>query len=324
MNKFLKIILIVTINIFILVLCLFISDIIIYKHNADIFYKTNSKVYNLSKFTYQLKPKFAFDLNAIFNGTDNVYNGRLPDGTEYYDKIPITIFGCSFAHGQYLDYNQTFSYKLAHSLKRPVYNRAIPGKGLQHMLLQSRSKQFYNDVPPSDTVFYIMIKDHYKRMKVNYLHILDTYQLGNYEKKNNKLAAINYNNPLLNLLRSCYTFKLLKTKYTDAYIHNPKNADKLTDEVLLYFIETRKELEKHWNTKVKFVILGYYHIPYWDLLKSKLEQNDFIVYSINNDITAIDLYNTEGYTISETDKHPNEKAWNLITPLVIEKLNLNK
>lgn len=324
MNKFLKFLIIISINILVSLLLLFTSDFIIYKYNAAVFYKTNSRVYNISKFNYQIKPNFSFNLKKIFNGNDNIYSGRKPDGIEYSDKTPITLFGCSFAHGLYLNYNQTFSYKLAHSLKRPVYNRAIPGKGLQHMLLQSKSKQFYTDVPPSDTIFYIMVDDHYRRMKKNYLHILDTYQLGNYEKKNNKLLPLNYKNPIINILRSSYTIKFLKEKYIESYIHNPKNEDEITDEVLLYFIETRNELEKHWNTKVKFVVIFYYYVSYSDLLKKKLEQNNFTVYRINNDITSIDLHNNDEYTISKTDKHPSEKAWDLITPIIIDKLELNK
>lgn len=324
MKKLSKIILIIIINIVFLAICLFISDIIIYKYNASIFHKQNSKLYKISEFRYQPKPFFAFDLKNIFNGKDNIYNGRKPDGLEYKNKTPITIFGCSFAYGQFLDYNKTFSYKLAHILKRPVYNRAMPGKGLQHMLLQSRSKQFYMDVPPSDTVIYIMINDHYRRMKINYLHVLDTYQLGNYKKENNTLQSINYQNPVINILRSSYTVKILKEKYIKAYINNDKNSEELTDEVLLYFIEARENLEKYWNIKIKFVILGYNNIQYWDLLKSKLEKAGFIVYSINGDLTNVDLFNNEEYTISKDDKHPNENAWDLITPLVINKLELNK
>ena len=54
---------------------------------------------------------------------------RKPDN-ENFKNPPILLFGCSFAYGEYLAQNQTFSYKLSKLLNSPVYNRAIPGFGV--------------------------------------------------------------------------------------------------------------------------------------------------------------------------------------------------
>ncbi len=318
-----KIFKILIINVVIFILCIFISDLLIYKNFADNFYKTNLKDYQINKFKYQTEPFFAFDIRTFFDGSDNMYMGRKPDGLEFSDKTPVVIFGCSFAHGQHLEANQTLSYKLSQLLKRPVYNRAISGRGLAQMLFQSESDIFYKDVPPSDTVIYLMIEDHYRRMLVSHINMLDYHFNGNYKLKNNKLIFEDYNNPIKNIIRSSYTIKLLNQKFAKYYIANPDNAQKLTDEVLLYFIQTRGNLERHWKRKVNFIVLFYDDVSYKDILIEKLKENGFCAYSINEDIAPdVPLKNLE-YKISKQNGHPNERAWETITPLLVEKLRLN-
>ena len=105
------------------------------------------------------------------------------------------------------------------------------------------------------------------------------------------------------------------------YINNPKNAEKLTDETLLYFIKTRENLEKNWGTKVDFVVIYYNHrLRYGDLLRSKLEKNGFKVININQ-LTNEDLF-TDKY-FSQQTLHPTEEVWDLLTPKIVDFLGLN-
>lgn len=317
MKKLFKIILILLLNVIGILAVWVACDYFVYKNEKVKYEKTHPDVYIVDSFKYLTEPYFAFDLNTYFDGTNNVYKGRKPDGLQYSGK-PITVFGCSFAYGLYLNANQTFTYKLSNILKRPVYNRAMPGKGFQQMYFQSKSEEFYRDVPPSDLVIYMGLHDHYRRMKVTFIEVIDTYMLVNYRKRGNQLKEINYNNKLWNIYNSSYTVKLLKNKFYSSYINNIKNGDKLTDEALLYFTGTRDELKKHWKNDFKFLVL-LYPSPFNELLRKKLEDNGFVVINVDEDLHPKDLF-TQKYTISETDIHPNEAAWDLVTPLIANKI----
>ncbi len=317
MIKFIKIILI---NIFIFSLLIFISDIFTYKYYLNIL--KNDKSYRIEKFGYNTNlPIYVYNLKDFFNGKDNKYWGRKPDGLEYKNKIPIVVFGCSFAYGQYLNFNQTFSYKLAHLLKRPVYNRAIVGGGFQHMYFQSADfgrKAFFNDIKDTDTVIYIMIRDHYRRTVLDYFNIPDLGRQLTYSYKNGRFK-IN-NNKFINLLKSSYTFKSLNRIYADNYVLNPNHAEILTDTAVRYFELTRNKLEKHYNKHIKFCIILYesWEIPHKKLLIKKLQDKGFIVIS-TNDIFKEDL--TLPKYLADNG-HPTEYTWDLLTPKLIKALNL--
>lgn len=298
-----------------------------------IFFAVEKKIYNDSKiefykhvvgaepnkFGYLTKPLYGINLATYFSGDDNSFKGRKPDGLEY-NANPITLFGCSYAHGQYLEPEQTFSYRLAHMLKRPVYNRAIPGKGLAKMYFQSENDIFYRDVPKSDTVIYLMIDDHYRRMKLSFIEVSDAYIHVTYSKKGDKLVKDDFSIPIKCLLNSTYINKLARKKWVHYYINNPKYADELTDEVLLYFIGTRKNLEEHWQNKINFIVIFYDSwLKHSGMLKEKLEKNNFKVIDIK-ELTNEDLF-SEKYFSPKTI-HPTAETWELLTPLIVNKAGL--
>ena len=325
MSKIKKIILIILINIILFLVAILISDYLTFKEDCKAFlkYNQNSVHTKTMKFQYFLinPPITYIDLKEYFNGEDNIFNGRKPVGLEYKNK-PIVIFGDSFAHGQYLNYNQNFGYKLSHKLKRPVYNRAIPGASLQHMFYQVSEKSaeyFYEQVPKTDTIYYIMINDHYLRMSIfsDFQPLSDNFYL-RYTLKNDKLKKDNFNNIFLNLIKSSYTVRNFNCKYSDYYVSNHKNADALTDLALAYFKETRDCLEKKWNNKLKFNIILYRYDKFYykDLLKQKLVANDFNVID-TDDLTNENLMSEEYFM--QDNYHPKEKAWDLLTPKIIKK-----
>lgn len=301
---------------------IWLSEILIYKYQAKIFYDTHPKIHPINKYTYNIMyPEYMTDLKNYYNGLNNIFFGRKPDGLEYKNQNPITVFGCSFAFGQYLNYDQTFSYKLAHKLKRPVHNRAISGGSFQHMYMQTFENSFYEDIPKSDTVIYVMIGDHYRRVLLNYFDILDYHVLPHYTKKGKKLVKDNYNNKLTNFINSLYTVKALNHLYADWHTSNKIFKNKITDDAVFYFTESRNELKKHWNKDFKFIIILYedWDIPYKELLIEKLRQNGFIVLS-TKELTEENLEDKK-YMMKD-NHHPTEAAWDLITPKIIEKLGL--
>lgn len=294
---------------------LFLSDFIIFSK----YVKPIQNPDNPIKFSYKIKNPYIhfIYLKDYFNGKNNNWFGRKPDGTEYKDAVPVVLFGGSFAYGQYLNYNQTLSYKLSKLLKRPVYNRGIPAGGFQHMYYQTLSDEFYNDVPSSDTVIFVLIDDHYNRMLKNSINIADSYLYLRYSYKNDKLIMHNYNNIFSNFIKSCYTFRLFYYSYIDSMIKNRENEDKVTDMALAYFTESRKEMEKRFNKKIKFIVLFYTSWAYNETLKNKLKNKGFIVLD-TKEITNEDLRSSK--YLMQDSLHPTEAAWDLLTPLIVKQL----
>lgn len=312
-----KIFKIIFCNIILFISLLFISDVCIYGYNATIYEKTHNSVYIMPPFGYVIKPNYGLNNFDYFTGESNVYRGRKPDGTEFSDSKPIVLFGCSYAHGQFLDYNQTLSYKLSQILKRPVYNRGIPGRGLQHMYMQVTSDKFFNDVPDTDEYIYLFLDDHFRRMMIYFIDISDKHCNGHYSIKNGKPVLDNENNILMNILKSSYTFRILNYKYVQKYLENPKNANKITDTALVYLIESRKELEQRLNHKINFTVFIYDNYPfrYQSLFVDKLKKNDFRVIQLSE--LSDEDFNSPTYMMQE-NMHPSEQTWDLSAPKIAE------
>lgn len=309
-------------NFILIIGLIWLGEFLIYKYQAKIFYNNHPKIHPINQYTYTVMyPDYMIDLKNYYNGLNNIFFGRKPDGLEYKNQNPITVFGCSFAFGQYLNYDQTFSYKLAHKLKRPVHNRAISGGSFQHMYMQTVNNSFYEDIPESDTVIYVMIGDHYRRVLLNYFDILDYHRQPHYTKIGKMLIEDNYNNKLLSFINSLYTVKALNHLYANWRVSNEIFKNKITDDAVFYFTESRDNLKKHWNKDFKYIIILYedWDIAYKELLIEKLKQNGFIVFS-TKELTEENLKD-EKYEMQE-NHHPTEAAWDLLTPKIIEKLGL--
>lgn len=321
-KKISKILFVSLCNILIILFLIFLSDIGVYLYYSSIYKKTHNNAFKRPNFSYIIKPHYGIDFRTYFDGSDNVFRGRKPDGLEFTGRKPIVVFGCSYAHGQFLNYNQTFSYKLAHILKRPVYNRAFPGRGIGLMYWQSIDESFYNAIPPSDTVIYVMINDHYRRLLINFIDILDLHMTGHFNKKDHTFL-LDGSNYLKNIFISSYTFRVFNSKYVQWYINNPKHEEELTNLILEYFIKTRENLEKNWNIKIDFTIVHYDDQPllYKETLFRKLKDNNFKIIETSR-LTNINLTSEEYY--SPDTQHPTEKTWDILTPLIAKELNANQ
>lgn len=322
MKTKIKSLVILIINILLLIIIFWGIEKTIYYREVQIYNKNNINKIPPNAFTYKTHyPRYMTEDEEYFTGESNIWAGREPDGTEYKEKPPILLFGCSYGQGQYLNFNQTFSYKLAHTLKRPVFNRSIHGGNLVQMYLQSQQGKFYKDVPPTDEVIFIMIHDHYRRMFLEYHCMLDIHVLPQYKLKNGELIYYDYNSKIKNFYRALYSRKLINHIKTEKYIYNEKNAEDITTLAATYLIKTKETLEKKWNRKIKFTVIFYEpaDILYKEKLVEKLERNGFKTFS-TKDLTDEDLMSTK-YFMQE-NYHPNENAWDLLTPLIIEKLEL--
>ena len=280
--------------------------------------------------------------HEFYLNKNSEYHGRSPEGLNYKKK-PIVIFGCSFAYGYLLNNEDTFSYKLSHLTKRPVYNRAYTGWGIQHMLYQVRDDDFFKTVPEPEYVIYVYFSDHIRRLFLNHFNFWEVsgerFYL-RYTDKNGELVERTFpENPVLFQLNRIYIYNKIcdmffahyyypffdfifplykKSDIVKHFINPYKIYDGYLDFAYKHFDSAKKEMQKHWKN-TKYVIFIYNNCPLHDDFAKRLSDDGFIVIRIE-DITDKKIRTSE-YTMSD-GVHPNGKAWDFITPKLIEKLNL--
>ena len=91
-----------------------------------------------------------------------------------------------------------------------------------------------------------------------------------------------------------------------------------TENLFYKVIEESYKKSQEFYPNSKFILLDYSYdgLP----KKEELEKLGIQVISLS-DLTDINVETVE-YWNSEFDPHPNEKAWNLLTPLFIKKTNI--
>lgn len=244
---------------------------------------------------------------------------RKPEGLEY-KKPPIILFGCSFVFGYGLSNNDTFSHKLSLFSKRPVYNRAMPGWGLQHMLYQLKREDFYNEVKPPEYVIYTFIPDHINRLYRYQYPPPNNYILLRYKITEKGFEEIQ---PFFRPLWSLYTVNYVQSWIENDILTAKSNTKNNYDFFCLMMEECKKLIMLHYP-KAKIVILMYKEYPYMEndyaYLREKLTQDGFTVINTSELLKNDSLY---GDKYKAPDQcHPSGLAWDLIVPALIKKLNL--
>ncbi len=252
---------------------------------------------------------------------------RNPSGLNYKNKKSIVVFGCGYAEGVDLNDNQTFEKKLSDYLKVPVYNQGMGGGFIQHTILAVQSGQMNDIIKKSNIAVYILptLNDSI-RLKVfpdrNYFSPTFLYSKNLYpvfEEKNGQLVLRNSKFPSF----TGNTFNRLLTKlyFQKKYLNKGNLLTKYTAQ---HFVKLNNEL-KAINPNIKLVVAIF-----WDLEQNTREFNKLmqdenisiihignISKSINVDL-ATDEYRTE------QNKHPNEKTWDVLTPLIAKELKAIK
>lgn len=227
-----------------------------------------------------------------------------PDENISSKKKPILIMGCSFAYGDGIEENETVSALLAKHTGRPVYNRAGMGWGLAQLLYQTRRNDFYSQIPEPEYMIYIYIENHKSRLDKFKIEPTFIDFQPKYKEKNNHLIEEkpHWYDRLYFISTYQYNYNYLKNKVTN-------------DIVSLYFQEAEDAIRSNWKN-TKLVILYY---P-TDSNCCDLDKNitGFQIIDITK-IVNVDLtkneYKVDGW-------HPTAEAWQIITPKIIEILNL--
>lgn len=296
---------IITINLLLLIAIFFIFDLTCYikdlNYNFRFYvYKTPMNFIKSYLRTYKRIFYTTKNYDVLFikdKGYNTVF--RQPVNTES-TKPPILLMGCSYTFGSFLTPEESFMGKLAKLTNRPIYNRALSARGADEMLYQLSSDEFYSKVPKPEWLIYVFIPDQVRRTQIPCC----VDDIGVYYDNKVEITK-DFNIPVI------YTLKKRINYYeTDKYIFH---FNKIMKNI-------KEQAEKHWGKDVKFAFIFYANndlaLP---IIKKSVEKDGFVFLSLN-ELTKIDLI-TEEYKL-EDKLHPSEKAWDILTPLIVEKLGL--
>ena len=290
------------INFLILILLIIIAEFIAF---LILFFKYKDALYNSFMSGDSLKSYF---LTRPFNPETYDYHYRSPLFSEK-KRDGIIIFGCSFGEGDGLNDEQNLSGKLFKLTNYNVYNRSDGGFGTQTMLYQLETEDVLKVTPNCKYIIYVFIEEHLKRNLMYrcwpFLHkVTIRYKLD----KNGELKQERI--PLLFIYSNIY--KLYEGSLP--LIYGKEYSKKLFYKI----IEKSYIKSKKLYPNSKFIILNYFwsEVPF----KNELEKMGIQVLT-TYDLTPKHIFSRE-WQISEYDTHPNEKFWDLITPLLIEKAGI--
>lgn len=267
-------------------------------------------------FNYKrIHPEIKYEIREMkYDNVVGYYNFRPVQG-KGYKKRPIILAGCSFAYGMGLKEEETLGYKISEITKRPVYNIAMVGKGLQHNLYVLQNKLYDKEINNPEYFIYVIMSDQIRRL---YSTVCLSDFIGYPEyvlDKNNNLTLKSNVYPLYKQFYVYYFFKNLYYSYI-GYKNYPQHS-KLVNA---YFKEMKKAINKEFpNTKFVILFYGDYK-KYFGLDLTELEKEDIIMIH-TQDLSPVNIFDKE-YRQSETDYHPNETIWNIITPLLTKQLNI--
>ena len=192
--------------------------------------------------------------------------------------------------------------------------------GIQHMLEQSRFEELYSDIQNPEFVIYFYTDDHLGLLYLTNISSYDFLLKENnlkYKEINEELTKDKKNKKVIAFLKSSYTAKTIENWLIEKnIIENENELLKKINFASKHFVEAKKEMEKHWQD-AKFVVFFYEDTTCNQYLKEKLKRNGFITI-FANELTNENLTN-EKYNWNNL---PTEEAWNLLTPLIVEKLKL--
>ena len=318
MKNFLKHIFI---NLFLLLLFFSIADYLVFLHYCSPKYR---KERNISySYFYKNNP---FGTSRCLNREN--YFFRKPE-QKNGNKKSIVLFGCSYTYGDGLSEEETFSHQLYKSTKGyDVYNYGISGGGVQHMSYFIKDIKILEEVKnPPEYVFYTYIPSHIDRVRYYYFTENTSNFIGITAKFDSYKNIVLEKNVLLpKPLYKTFIMKLifdLRSKYEK--INEVKYINDNKEIIYQLLIQSKQIINKKFP-KTKFVILVYddetdnSFLYDMNAYFKQLSQNGFIVIYVD-DLIGKEQKDKERLA---DNIHPNARAWRLIVPELIEKLNLQK
>lgn len=306
-------------NILLTFFLLITAELILYNHSNDMF-KNNICLGGDDKI---IKCKIDYDI--IMKRFDyEKYKEQFrpvekPINCHSQAKKSIILFGCSYVWGTGLNDNQMLSYKISSLTSRTVFNRAMYGWGVQHMLYQLKREDFYKEVQEPEYVFYVFIDDHMNRLFRRQEFAFKSQEYLHYSLKNNKFIE---DEPLYEIFGGLYLIKYLDLWIT-ANSFQSENFENNFNYMELMFRECIRLLKQHYN-KAKFIIL-LYPSPYAGV--SSIEKGNWKKIE-SYGFQVINLEELVGHSLADKqykvkdNEHPSEKAWDEISTALVKRLKM--
>ena len=310
---------IILINILLIIGIFATSEIISYHKLYD---KYRNLYTNLSKMNKNFDLKEDMKYKST-NNLDHILEDKNFNGVriKYSNKRPILIFGCSFANGFNLKPNQTFSSVLSNLTNRTVYDRTKCSTGTSFMYYQLTQDSFKKHVPDAEYIIYVMIYDHFNRFFKYKFYTFSDQAFPRYEIKNGKLSFIE---PRFLMFYNLNTVRLIQEKIEEKKNDNTKIKDELFEKIMLESVKVTKN--KYPNSK--FILLVYPECNYEPNSEKSIRRNILIK---NIEKKGVIVYNAEelvGHSLNKPEYiaqdgyHPSAKAWQEITPKLVQKLKI--
>ena len=251
---------------------------------------------------------------------DNIYKSpyilkeefRKPAIFKNSNKKSIVLMGDSFFQDKFLDEKFLANILLSKQTNRNVYNLAIEGASIAEVLyiLRSYDKNIeLKELINGDTkIEHIIIN--YMPWHIKALYLSPRELFPRFDK--NKGEFILDKNPI-------YYTETYRTLKFYLGMHTPDKVPFISFNLYaLHIKEIKKEIEKIFgkDTKLSILVVKECGLENWE----KLKQEGINVINLN-EILGFDI-NTKEYQISDTNDHPNEKAWEVIVPALIKELDL--
>lgn len=256
-------------------------------------------------------------IKTYFTNNNKIWSNReILVENENSTKKPILLMGDEVAGGLEMKREEELSFNLATKTGRPVYNRAINCPPMQVALHQLRDDNFYKEVPKPEYLLFTFSRACNIVTHRPYVYSLARFNPSFYYKEKNGVLVEDKIKPYLLRSPAYFWFRMSQVKYCDP-------TPDMLDLLCLYFIEMRKEVEKHWGKDVKFVVLMYDKVSSVEVMKpvlTYLKEKNFTVIDVN-ELSDIDFYEDQ-YLFPPSMWHPNGKAINIYSDLLIKELGL--
>lgn len=234
------------------------------------------------------------------------------------NKRPILIFGCSFGYGWLLNEKESFGHKLSNLTNRSVFNHSISSQGINYVPHVLENYNLEEKIKNPEYIIFVFIQNHAYRFYRQIMDIREPYMEVTYKKQNDSIVETKipydfiYKSAILRYIN-------VKSRFLT---YSKTDNDETFDLIKLLFIKAKNIANKKFPNS-KFVILNYedntdnffFNTERW----KELEKEDIIVLN-SYELTNVHL-SDEKYRILN-DPHPNEKAWDILTPKVVDALKL--
>lgn len=237
-------------------------------------------------------------------------------GKSYKGNKDIVLAGCSYAYGTGIEQEETFGEELARNLHDyKIYNAALEGGSPRETLylLRNYKKCAEQGIFPENSAntkyfIYTFIGDQGRILFLDIFRISPVFKA---YKDNNGIERLAYTEK-----RSIFDKSYIKFFF--GYNYSPKLNDRMIKATTLYFSEMKLDVKKAFPN-AKFILFVYDDENY-DYDWSILEKEGITVLKLE-EMSDIPIASDEKYLYKS---HPNGLAWQIVVPILIKNLNMQK